>query len=355
MVAVGAVLMVLAGGVLVAIEWAIARYEGAIEQRDLFGSINESKRSYGEDIEGPLNILLAGLDTRPSRPHEIPRADAIMIIHVNRDLDEAYMISIPRDLLVEIPPYPTTGYGGGIDRINNAMAHGSRQLPGEELPEVARGFELLAATASNLTGIEYFDAGAVINFEGFTDIVDAMGGITMNIEEQIVSRHRQPDGKHRKLNPHREGYIGPQMVYEPGVWELEGWMALDIARQRYGVEGGDYGRQQNQQRVMRAILDKALSREIITDPIALDRVLRAAGESLIFDGRGHSPVDFAFALYGLRPGSLQMITLPGYAVGTDNNYRGEELGPEAYELFAATAADRLAEFTLANPQFLRAE
>lgn len=354
-VAVGAVLMVLAGGLLVAIEWAIARYEGAIEQRNLFGDLNEPRARYGEEIRGPLNILLAGLDTRPSRPHEVPRADAIMIIHVNESLDQAYMISLPRDLLVEIPPYPRTGFGGKVDRLNSAMAYGAQQLEGEELPDVARGFELLAATVSNLTGIQYFDAGAVINFEGFTKIVDAMGGITLEIEERIVSRHRQPDGRHRPVNPHGEGYLGPQMVYEPGVWELEGWMALDITRQRYGVEGSDYGRQQNQQKVMRAILDKALSKEIITDPIALDRVLRAAGESLIFDGRGRSPIDFAFALSGLRPSSLQMINLRGYSVGSGDNYRGEELGPEAYELFAAVAEGRLAEFTLANPQFLRAD
>lgn len=353
--AVGAVLMVLSGGVLAAVQWAIARYEGAIEQRNLFGTINEPQERYGEDIEGPLNILLAGLDTRPSRPYEVPRADAIMIIHVNRDLNQAYMISLPRDLLVQIPPYAPTNYPGGVGRINSAMAHGSQQLPGEELPNVARGFELLAATVSDLTGIEYFDAGAVINFEGFTDIVDAMGGITMEIEERIVSRHRQPNGKHRPVNPYGEGYLGPQMVYEPGVWELEGWMALDIARQRYGVEGSDYGRQQNQQKVLRAIMEKALSREIITDPIALDRVLRAAGESLIFDGRGHSPVDFAFALSGLRPSSLQMISLPGYSVMVGGQYQGEELGPEAYELFAAIAEDRMEEFTLANPQFLRAQ
>jgi len=346
--------MVLAGGVLVAVEWAINRYEGAIEQRDLFGTINEPRAAYGDDIEGPLNILLAGLDTRPSRPHEVPRADAIMIVHVNRDLDQAYMVSLPRDLLVQIPPYPPTGYPGGTGRINSAMAHGAQQLPGEELPNIARGFELLAATVSDVTGIEYFDAGAVINFEGFTKIVDAMGGITMEIEERIVSRHRMPDGRHRPVNPYGEGYLGPQMVYEPGVWELEGWMALDIARQRYGVEGSDYGRQQNQQKVLKAILEKALSREIITDPIALDRVLRAAGESLIFDGRGHSPTDFAFALSGLRPSSLQMISLPGYSVGTPDDYQGEELGPEAYELFAAMADDRMEEFTLANPEFLRA-
>ena len=116
-----------------------ARY--AIEQQDLFGPEDEER--YGEDIEGPLNILLVGVDTRPSRPHEPARADAIILVHVSAELDRGYLISLPRDALVEIPPVPETGYLGGQDRLNAAMFHGSRQQEGEELPDLARGFRLM--------------------------------------------------------------------------------------------------------------------------------------------------------------------------------------------------------------------
>ena len=196
----GAVLMLGSGTLVVAAEFLQNRLARAIPEGNLFGG----DRSDG-DIEGPLNILLAGLDTRPSRPHEPPRADSVLIVHVPADLDHAYLISLPRDALVEIPPFPETGYGGGTDRLNAAMLYGARQLPGEELPDLERGFRLLAETVSQLTGITRFDAGGVIKFEGFVGIVDALGGITVELEEEIYSEHRQPDGRHRPLNPNGEG------------------------------------------------------------------------------------------------------------------------------------------------------
>ncbi len=339
----GALLLVGSGGALVASEVLQARY--AIEQQDLFGPEDEER--YGEDIEGPLNILLIGVDTRPSRPHEPARADAIILVHVSAELDRGYFISVPRDALVEIPPFPETGYLGGQDRINAAMFHGSRQQEGEELPDLARGFRLMQQTVRNLTGVEYFDAGAMVKFEGFVDIVDALGGITVELEEEIYSRHRQPDGSHRPLGC--GSYCGPQAYYPAGVNHLEGWQALDIARQRYGVDEGDYGRQSNQHVILRAIMEKAFSADIVTDPVALDRVLRAGGDALIFDGRGREPIDFAFALRNLRPGSIASITLPATGVGVGDGYQGEQLDPEAYALFEAVRADRLDEFLRSNP------
>jgi LCP family protein required for cell wall assembly len=358
----GALLMLGTGTVLVAVELVLNRVSGAITQGDLFGG--EQPENYGEDIDGPLNILLAGLDTRPSRPDETPRADAIMVVHIDRTLGRGWMVSIPRDTLVQIPPEPTTGYLGGTDRINSAMYHGANPLPTEDGPNVERGFSLLAETVENLTGIEGFDAGVVMRFEGFRGIVDAMGGINVALTERIVSEHRQPDGSHRELNPYGEGYLGPQMVYEPGAppcgeaaadgsfeCELEGWHALDVARQRYGIEGADYGRGENQQRVLQAIMDQAFSRDLVTNPLGLDRVLQAAGDAMIFDGRGNQPVDFAFALRELRSSAMTTVTLPGRSVGTGSAYQGEELEPEAYELFDAIRLDQVDQYLAEHPDF----
>ncbi len=360
LVIAGTVLMLTSGTAIAALN----RYEGAVEQRDLFGELNPGEQ-YGEDITGPLNILLAGLDTRPSRPEEAPRSDAIVIVHVPANMNHAYLISIPRDTLVEIPPYEPTGYPGGRDRINAAMYHGSNQLPGEELPDIGRGFELLSRTVSNLTGIDYFDAGAVINFTGFTDVVDALEGISVELEEPVTSRHRMPNGDHRPLNPSGHGFYGEQMVYEPGrppcgpadgsgafECDLNGWQALDVARQRYGLEEGDYTRQHHQQLILRAMMDKALSRGVVTDPVQLDRVLRAAGETLTFDGRGNGPIDFAFALRDLRPSNLAMVDVEGGSVMTGGQYQGEELTEEAHQMFEALAQQRLDEFLLSNPEML---
>ncbi len=360
LVAGGVVLMLSSGTAFAALE----RYEGSVDQRNLFGETDDGFERPAE-LTGPLTMLLVGVDTRPSRPDEPPRADSIMIVHLNEDLTGGYLISLPRDLVVDVPPYEPAGWYGGRDRLTNVMSLGARPQPGETKPDVARGFALLSRTITELTGIPHFHAGAVINFSGFTDIVDAMGTITVDLDEVIVSRHRQPDGKHRQPIIGGEDYIGPQMVYQPGVppcgparkdgtftCELNGWQALDVARQRYGVTGGDYGRQRNQQKIIRAIAEKALSRDILTDPLALDRVLRAAGDSLIFDGRGHRPLAYALALRNLRPNDLVMVRVDAGSIGTGAAYGGEELRPRSYELFEALRENRLAEFLLANPDLV---
>lgn len=339
----GAVLVLVSGGLVAAHEWVLARYD--LSQRDLFGD----EARYGEDIHGPLNILLAGIDARPGNDDEPPRADSIMIVHIDERLEHGYLISLPRDLLVQIPPLPETGYPGGVDRLNSAMYHGSRQVEGEELPDLDRGFALLARTVGNLTGVAYWDAGLVVDFEGFVGVVDALGGVTMELEERIVSEHRKPDGSHRPLNPDGDGYFGPQAVYEAGRHHLEGWQALDIARQRYGFDDGDFTRQRHQQQLLKAIADRALSRDVVTNPAALDRLIRAAGDSVVFDGRGHRAVDFAFALRDLRPEALTPGRLPTTAIGGEGDYQGEQLDPAAERLFAALRSDQLEEFFATNP------
>lgn len=339
---VGAVLALVSGGLWAAGHALLARYDP--EQQDLFG-----QPAHGQDIAGPLNMLLVGVDTRPHRPEVPARADTIMILHVDESLRRGYLVSLPRDLLVDIPPFPESGFPGGHDRLNAAMAYGSQQLPGEELPDVPRGFALLAETVGELTGITRWDAGAVIDFEGFEGMVDALGGVTVELPERVVSEHRQPDGQHRPLGPDGANYVGPQAVYEPGVHHLKGWQALDIARQRYQVSDGDFGRQRHQQLLVKALLDRVGQQDLITDPMRLDRLLREVGESVVFDGRGRSPVDFAFALRNLRPGGLRSVSLPTTGVGFGDGYQGEQLDPLGWELLAALGRDRLPEFLADNP------
>jgi LCP family protein required for cell wall assembly len=353
---VGGLLMTGSGISLAATEILRERYTGAINQTDIFGELNPGGEE-GSDITGPLNIILAGLDTRPSRPNEVPRADTVMLVHIPEGLDRAYLFSLPRDTLVDIPPFEETGYLGQQQvKLNGAMAEGAVQINGEELPNVERGFSLLARTVSDYTGIEPFDAGAIITFTGFRDVVDAMGGVTMVLDQRIVSEHRQPDGKHRPVNPDGNGYYGPQMVYEPGEQHLSGWQALDVVRQRYGIEGGDYGRAKNQQKFLKAIVEQALSRDMLTDPLAMDRVLRSAGEALTFFGRGHDVLDFAFALKGLRPSSMVMVSLPGDSVfdadGDASTYDGERLQEVALEFFDAVREEQVDAFVLAHPELV---
>jgi len=346
----GVVLMMLSGSVLVGYQALVARYEGAVGKGDLFGDQAAGAAEKKSNIKGPLNILLVGID--PRNPETPPLADSIMVLHVPAGLDKGYLYSLPRDLRVEIPKFPKANFRGGSDRLNAAMSYGSR-LPGQN-PDAAAGFELLAKTVQQITGIKRFDAGAIINFTGFRKIVDAMGGVDMYIEREVRSEHRQPDGKMRQLKPGGGGYLGPQAVYPKGDAHLKGWQALDYVRQRYpknGVPDSDYGRQRHQQQFVKAMVSQAFSADVVTNPIKLDRVLRAAGESLVFNGRGNSVVDFGLALKNIRADSIVTIKLPGANIGTGSAYKGEQLLPAADDFFAAMRDEQLDAFMLEHPEF----
>lgn len=347
----GTVLAVLSGAVLVGTEVLMARYEGSVGKADLFGDQAAGAQAKKSDIKGPLNILLVGID--PRTPTAAPLADSIMVLHVPASMDRAYLFSLPRDLYVQIPPFKKAEFPGETTKINAAMSFGSK-VPGAN-PDAARGFELLATTVQKVTGIKRFDAGAIINFTGFQKIVDAMGGVDMYIERDVRSEHKQPDGKPRPGNTRGEGYVGPQALYKKGNRHLSGWQALDYVRQRYpknGVPDSDYGRQRHQQQFVKAMVGQAFSADVVSNPIKLDKVLRAAGQSLIFNGRGNSVVDFGLALKDIRPNTIEMIKLPGGGVFDGKRYLGEQFQEGVPDFFTALHNEQLDPFLLEHPEFV---
>ncbi|MEV6596906.1 LCP family protein [Actinoplanes sp. NPDC051346] len=348
--------MVLSGGALITSQALVARYAGAVETKDLFGkaAVGATKEPVS-DIKGPLDILLVGIDPRDASSP--PLSDSIIVVHIPKDLKQAYLFSIPRDLRVEIPPFPKGNFAGGTDKINSAMSYGSRLGNGKY--DAAQGFDLLAKTVSKLTGIKEFDAGAIINFHGFKDIVDAMGGVTMTIDQNVKSEHLKPDGKTRDRRPEcadhscEHPYIGPQAEYKKGTYHLEGWQALDYVRQRYGLPRVDYDRQRHQQQFIKAMAEQALSKNVVTNPIKLDQVLRAAGDALIFDGNGHNVVDWGLALRNLRSDDMTLVKLPGSSLTSGGSYLGEQFDASAEEFFASVRNDSVASFLVDNPGFLQ--
>ncbi len=351
----GCVLMVVAGGALVAQQVLVSRYAGAVETKDLFGDAaaagSEQKVSA---IKGPLNILLVGID--PRSDEQTPLSDSIIVAHIPADMKQAYLFSIPRDLVVDIPPFAKTGFKGGRSKINAAMGYGSAVGNGKH--DVVQGFDLLAKTVGQLTGIPTFDAGAIINFNGFKAIVEAMGGVTMTIDQNVKSEHLQPNGKPRPRlsrcadNSCAHPYYGPQAEYKKGTYHLQAWQALDYVRQRYGLPRGDYDRQRHQQQFIKAMAKQALSKNVVTNPAKLDKVLKAAGKALIFDGNGHSVVDWGFALKNVRSDDMTLIKLPGSSIIDNGRYRGEELDSTAKDFFAAVRQDQVRNFIFRNPEYI---
>ncbi|MEV6629256.1 LCP family protein [Actinoplanes sp. NPDC051470] len=351
----GCILMAISGGTIVASQVLAARVAGAVESRKLLPGDGPAPPKK-VDIKGPLNILLVGID--PRNDTTAPLSDSILVVHIPASMDQAYLFSVPRDLIVDIPAFPKTGFRGGTAKINAAMSYGSSVGNGKH--DVPQGFSLLAKTVSKLTGIKDFDAGAIINFGGFKKIVDAMGGVTMTIDQTVKSEHLAPDGSARPRsercrNPRSNcdhPYIGPQKTYKPGTYHLEGWEALDYVRQRYGLKNSDYDRQRHQQQFVKAMAQQALSKDVVSNPATLDRVLQAAGKSLIFDGNGNSVVDWGLALKNIRPANMTLIKLPGRSVITNGSYKGEALQSTADPFFASIRDGTVATFLLDHPEFI---
>ncbi|ASW58093.1 transcriptional regulator [Plantactinospora sp. KBS50] len=271
-------------------------------------------------VTGPLNYLLIGSDQRPSQSAGEARSDTIIIVHIPAGLDRAYLISVPRDLLVEIPP--GGAYAGGNDKVNAAFQFGGG---GEG------GAQLLSATLSRLTGAQ-FDGAAMIDFSGFERVIDLVGGVRMCVDTPIRSIHT---GAH----------------FEVGCQRMGGAQALDYARQRYDLPHGDYDRQRHQQQLLRAIMDRVAPTDLMSNPIKLDQVIRAIGSALTVDTNGAQLEDVVFALRGMHSSSMAGIQLPSHPETIDETSY-DLMDPESDGLFQALRGDDLDNWSRANPRWV---
>lgn len=189
-----------------------------------------------------VTILLMGLDYRDWKSGEgAPRTDSMMLVTFDPISETAGMLSIPRDLWVEIP-----GYGHG--RINTAYALGEQdRLPGG-------GPALAVKTVEKFLGvpIKYY---VQIDFGAFVRMVDEIGGVELDVPERIT------------VDPGAQ--IGPDntVTLEPGIQNLCGDVALAYARARK-TEGGDFDRARRQQQVAVAIRDQVLNLDMLTTLVA---------------------------------------------------------------------------------------
>ena len=182
-----------------------------------------------------VNILFIGLDYGDWSADRLgaSRSDTMILLTIDPLSKTAGMLSIPRDLWVNIP-------GHGYGKINTAYYIGDAfALPGG-------GPELAIRTVEQVIGVpvQYY---VRIDFYTFIDIVDELGGIDVQVEDRLV------------LDP-----IGPGMdkvILTPGLRHLNGWKALAYARIRKQTQGGDVDRARRQQQVIMALRDKVFSAE----------------------------------------------------------------------------------------------
>ncbi len=187
---------------------------------------------------GRVNILLLGTDGRPGDNEDGTRSDTMILVSIDQTSKAASMLSIPRDLWVEIP-------GKGNNRVNAAYYFGDRDKPGKGGPPLAK------ATISKLLGIsvDYFVS---VDFSGFRQIVDSIGGVTLDVKKPLVDSEYPTED------------FGIKRLYIPaGVQRMNGQTALEYARSRHA--DSDLGRNQRQQAVLLAIREQGLKVGSITN------------------------------------------------------------------------------------------
>ncbi|MDQ5841485.1 MAG: LCP family protein [Chloroflexota bacterium] len=220
------------------------------------------------------NILMIGSDSRGSVGNG--RSDVIVLMHVSDDRKKVHLVHFPRDLYVDVP-------GHGKDKINAAYAYGGPQL--------------LVRTLQNLVDVP-IDHVAVIGFDGFKAMTDAMGGVDVYAEESSTTP-------------------GNGTVHV-GVNHLDGAAALAFVRERHQLSEGDISRGRRQQAFIKALMLKSLSRETITNPVRLAQFVDAGTKNLTVD-EAFSVADMrsqAVSMRDLRSKDIVFIAAPITGFGT---------------------------------------
>jgi LCP family protein required for cell wall assembly len=362
LIGLGLLLLVASGGSLVGVRVLVGSATREVPRENLLGKARPTTERKRAEIKGAKNILLVGLDTRPSWADKQPsRSDSIILLHIPADRSAAYMISLPRDSYVDIPAYDNgkQSYAGGRNKINSAFAFGSRGLSGRAAE--SHGFELLALTVKKLTGITP-DAGAIIDFTGFKQVVQVLGKVCMYVDEDTTSIHvgHTASGKtavpyttdSAGLHPRRVKGVTPNF-YAKGNHCFTPVEALDFARQRDLLKNkdSDYGRQRHQQQLLKAILRQAVH-DGLNSPAKLPRLVSAIAKTMTVDDGGISLEDWAFAMRTIDPDDLITIKT------NDGKFNSrsvagvgsvEILSKTTMSLLKSAKSDDLESFVQANP------
>lgn len=232
---------------------------------------------------GAVNILLLGSDSREATDPELDgadmvgnRSDSIMVAQISPDGGVAVM-SIMRDNWVEVQGY-------GEAKINAAMSFG--------------GLPLAINTIENFIGAR-IDHVAMIDFESFKGLTDALGGVTVTNDNAFTTLHGEYN-------------------FEPGEITLSGDDALAFVRERYAFADGDYQRARNQQAFMRGLAKKLLSAETLSDPKTVTSTFDALKPYLILDDEFTATelVKLGWQARGARGDNITFFTSPTLGTGT---------------------------------------
>lgn len=221
-------------------------------------------------------ILILGSDARPDDPDaEAARTDSIMVVSVNPQGRVVSMLSVPRDVFIDSPTY-------GNLRANTVVRNAELDQPGT-------GIDEMVATIENTFEIDV-DHHTWVSFEAFVEVVDALGGIEIDVPKRIVDNtYPTPDGGTMRIE------------FEPGEQTMDGATALIYSRTRHADD--DFQRASRQQQVIDAVIDAMLSPQNVPRwPLVLGAMLSNVDTDMnILNMMGTSP---GLLLYGSNPERL---------------------------------------------------
>jgi LCP family protein required for cell wall assembly len=255
------------------------------------------------------NFLLIGSDSRAGSNGKgtggsakfagASRSDTTIIMHISANNAGATLISIPRDSYVQIPSC-VIGPNNQLSQPEMSKFNAAFSLGGQLNPKYAAS--CTEHTIETLTGINITHY-AVVDFTGFQKMVDALGGVKMCVAKPLID----------PVIHTATGYDGSGLDLPQGKSvEIDGDQALDLMRARYALDGGgDLPRIKRQQEFIGAMIRKATSTSLLTDPLKLQRFLSAAAGSLTTDGFGlHTMEKLAKALHSAGAGKVRLLTVP---------------------------------------------
>ena len=257
-------------------------------KKDQYGRTNVLVFGTSEDNEGHSGALLA---------------DSIMVLSVDQKTKKANMISIPRDLWVDYPnSFCSVGREGKINATYLCAL--------EETKDEAAASLQFAGKVSEVIGTEvgYF---ARVNYTVVRDLVDSLGGVTVTIESD------DPRGILDR-NFDRNCPNGPNtchfVKYENGPATLDGEHALALSRARnakggYGLSGSNFDREKNQQKILKAVQQKALSTGTLTNPNKVLALVESLGDNINSNLKTSELQTVIKVAQGLNPDSIKSLDL----------------------------------------------
>lgn len=273
-------LVIIALGVVAFFGYKFITNTSKVFKGNIFGLTQHKKLQ--EDANGRTNILLFGTSEDDPGHEGGSLTDSIMILSIDQDAKNAYMFNIPRDLEVKYDKACLNGYAGKINALY--------QCYNDDGSNEQAGAEALMRKVGEVSGLE-FQYYAHVNYTVVRDVVNSLGGIKVTIES------RDPRGQMDSNFDWKCGATYSQRIkscppnghfidYPNGEVELDAEHALYLAQARgdiaptYGFEQSNYDREKNQQKIVVAIREKALSAGTLTNLGKVTGLMDALGNNL---------------------------------------------------------------------------